>query len=262
MPELPDVSVFRDYFDKTTLNKKIERVEVFEKRILKGTSEKELNKALKGKSFKNSDRYGKHLFAEVGSEVGLDIHFGMTGDLELIDDLSKIPPYTRLLFVFQNGEGLAFEDQRIFGHIGLVYNFDDLISQNKLGKDALNITAEEFHEIIQKRKGKVKSILMNQSLISGIGNVYADEILFQAGIHPEAKGSRIPDDKIKKLFSTMNNVLKTAIKYNAHREDFPTKFLLNHRRENDDCPGKCGKIDVIKINGRTTYFCDACQELY
>ncbi|WP_028980984.1 Fpg/Nei family DNA glycosylase [Sporocytophaga myxococcoides] len=262
MPELPDVSIFRDYFDKTTLNKKIERVEVFEKRILKGISEKELNKTLKGKSFKNSDRYGKHLFTEIGPETGLDIHFGMTGDLELIDDLSKIPPYTRLLFIFQDGEGLAFEDQRKFGHISLVRSLDDLISQNNLGKDALNIKSEEFHDIIHKRKGKIKSILMDQSLISGIGNVYADEILFQAGIHPESKGSRIPEDKIKKLFSTMNKVLKTAIKYEAHREDFPTKFLINHRRENEDCPSKCGKINVIKINGRTTYFCEACQELY
>jgi len=262
MPELPDVSVFRNYFDKTTLKKKIERVEVFEKRILKGTSEKDLNKVLKGKFFKKSDRYGKHLFAEISSEAGLDIHFGMTGNLELIEDLSKIPPYTRLLFVFQDGEGLAFEDQRKFGHLSLVNNFDDLISQNNLGKDALSITAEEFHEIIHKRRGKIKSILMNQSLVSGIGNVYADEILFQAGIHPETKGSRIPDDKIKELYSTMNKVLKTAIKYEAHREDFPTRFLINHRRENDNCPGSCGNIDVIKINGRTTYFCDACQELY
>ncbi len=262
MPELPDVSVFRDYFDKTTLKKKIERVEVFEKRILKGTSEKELNKALKGKFFKKSDRYGKHLFAEIDPEAGLDIHFGMTGDLELIDDISKIPPYTRLLFIFQDGGGLAFEDQRKFGHISLVHDFDDLISQNDLGKDALSITAEEFLEIIHKRKGKIKSILMNQSLISGIGNVYADEILFQAGIHPGAKGSRIPDDKIMKLFSTMNKVLKTAIKYDAKREDFPTKFLINYRRENKDCPDSCGKINVIKINGRTTYFCGACQELY
>jgi formamidopyrimidine-DNA glycosylase len=262
MPELPDVSVFRDYFDKTTFKKKIERVEVFEKRILKGTSEKELNKSLKGKVFKKSDRYGKHLFAEIGPETGLDIHFGMTGDLEHIDDLSKIPPYTRLLFVFQNGEGLAFEDQRKFGHISLVHNFDELISQNDLGIDALNITAEEFFEIIHAKKGMIKSILMNQSLISGIGNLYADEILFQAGIHPKSKGNRIPEEKMKKLFSTMNKVLKTAIKYVAKSDDFPPDFLINHRKENKDCPGSCGKIDITKINGRTTYFCDACQELY
>ncbi|GAL87449.1 DNA-formamidopyrimidine glycosylase [Sporocytophaga myxococcoides] len=262
MPELPDVSVFKDYFDKTTFKKKIKRVEVFEKRIIKGTSEKELNNVLKGKFFKKSGRYGKHLFAEIDSEAGLDIHFGMTGDLELIDDLSKIPPFTRLLFIFQDGEGLAFEDQRIFGHISLVHNFDDLISRYRLGKDALEITAEEFQETIHKRKGKIKSLLMNQSLISGLGNVYADEILFQAGIHPESKGSRIPEEKIKKLFSTMNKVLKTAIKYAAKREDFPSKFLINHRKKNEDCPDKCGKIDIIKINGRTTYFCGACQELF
>ncbi len=152
MPELPDVAVFRDYFDKTTLKKQIERVEVFEKCILKGTSEKELNKYLKGKFFKKSDRYGKHLFAEIDPEAGLDIHFGMTGDLEYIDDLSIIPPFTRLLFVFKNGGGLAFEDQRKFGHISLVHNFDELISQNDLGKDALIITAEEFFEVIHTKK--------------------------------------------------------------------------------------------------------------
>ncbi len=103
---------------------------------------------------------------------------------------------------------------------------------------------------------------MNQSLISGIGNLYADEILFQAGIHPEAKGNRIPKDKVKKLYSTMNKVLKMSIKYVAKTDDFPADFLINHRNENKDCPGSCGKIDIIKINGRTTYFCDACQELY
>src|SRR5207249_9232681 len=132
---------------------------------------------------------------------------------------------SRVLFVFANNHRLAFDDQRKFGQIGLIQDVDEFLTKRALGTDALDIDLSEFKDILAKHHGAVKSILMNQKLIAGIGNIYADEILFRARIHPATQVSALKDKTIAKLFRAMRYILRTAIEAKADADLMPKSWL-------------------------------------
>src|SRR6266436_10198670 len=180
MPELPDVEIFKRYFDATSLHQRIIGVDVRSAYVLKAVSGRELARRLKGRCFESSRRHGKHLFVRTDGDLWLRLHFGMTGSLRYFKDEEKAPPHTRVLFLFAGDYRLAFDDQRKFGEVGLIKNVDEFLKKRVLGPDALDVDLVEFKKMFTKHRGAVKSILMNQTLIAGIGNIYADEILFHA----------------------------------------------------------------------------------
>src|SRR6266487_3698092 len=191
MPELPDVEIFKRYFDATSLHQRIDDVDVRSRYVLKGVSASELARRLKGGRFKCTRRHGKHLFVRADRDLWLRLHFGMTGSLQYFKHEEQAPTHARVLFIFANDHRLAFDDQRKFGQIGLLKDVDEFLKKRELGPDALEISLGEFREILGKHRGAVKSILMNQRLISGIGNIYADEILFRARMHPATEIARL-----------------------------------------------------------------------
>src|SRR5216683_7496785 len=180
MPELPDVETFKRYLDATSLHQRISSVDVRSAYVLKGVSAHELARRLKGRSFESSRRHGKHLFVRADGDVWLRLHFGMTGSLQYFKHEKQAPTHVRVLFVFANNYRLAFDDQRKFGQIGLIGEVDEFLKKRALGPDALDVDLAKFRKMMAKHRGAVKSILMNQRLIAGIGNIYADEILFRA----------------------------------------------------------------------------------
>ena len=184
MPELPEVEIFKRYLDATSLHQRIDDVDVRNTYILKETSARELARGLKGRRFESSRRHGKHLFVRADGELWLRLHFGMTGSLQYFKNDEQAPRYARVLFIFANNHRLAFDDQRQFGEIGLLNDIDEFLKEHALGPDALKIDLREFRKILGKRRGAVKSVLLNQRIIAGIGNIYADEILFRVRIHP------------------------------------------------------------------------------
>ena len=184
MPELPEVEIFKRYLDATSLHQRIDDVDVRNTYILKETSARELARGLKGRRFESSRRHGKHLFVRADGELWLRLHFGMTGSLQYFKNDEQAPRYARVLFVFSNNHRLAFDDQRQFGEIGLLKDIDEFLKEHALGPDALKIDLREFRKILGKRRGAVKSVLLNQRIIAGIGNIYADEILFRVRMHP------------------------------------------------------------------------------
>lgn len=256
MPELPDVQVFKEYLDATALHQRIDHVHVAARDILDEVSASTLRRHLKGRSFDSTRRHGKHLFVEVeGDDVWLRLHFGMTGNLKYYEDDDEEPDHTRLRLDFANGYHLAYRNTRKLGQIGLVGDVDEYIEKEGLGPDALarDFDLRSFRQALEGRHGTIKGALMNQSVIAGIGNIYADEMLFYAGVHPEAKIDRLSDDTIGEIFRAMKAVLESAIE--ARVRDFPRNFLVPRREEGAECPRCHGEITKTSVSGRSTYFC-------
>lgn len=260
MPELPEVEMFKRYLDATSLHQRIDDVAVRNAYVLTDTSPRELARELRGRRFESSRRHGKHLFVRADEEIWLRLHFGMTGSLQYFKNVAQEPRHTRVLFVFAKGHSLAFDDQRQFGQIGLVKDVDQFLKKSALGLDALEIDLEQFRKILKRHGGAVKSLLLNQKLIAGIGNIYADEILFHARIHPATEISRLGDKALAKLFRTTRYILERAIAARADANRMPKSWLLPHRGKHGRCP-RCGReLKSSTIGGRAAWFCPNCQK--
>jgi len=263
MPELPDVENYCRYLTQHGLRKKIEGVTVAAPKILKGASPRRLARALEGRTLTRARRHGKHLFAEVDDGRWLAFHFGMTGRLEHFRDGEQDPEYDRLRFDFVGGEHLAYVNARMLGGVQLVDDADAFIRSKKLGPDAASVDEKTFRERLREKRGAIKPALMDQTVVAGIGNIYSDEILFQAGIHPRTAVSDLDDASLKQLYRTMRRVLETAVAKGAGAEDIerrvPRTWLLPHRGRGRECPRCGGKIATVKMQTRSAYFCPKCQ---
>ena len=259
MPELPEVETFKRYLDSTSLRQRITNVEVRDAYVLKRVSVRQLARRLKGRRFENSYRHGKHLFVRAGNQLWLRLHFGMTGSLEYLKDDEVAPKTARVIFRFEDNCRLAFDDQRKFGEIELIEDVDEFRQTRRLGPDALEISLSQFKAIVGKHRGAVKAILLNQQLIAGIGNLYADEILFRARMHPATEAARLSDKDLKRLFRATRYVLGKAIALRTDFNRLPRSWLLTHREKLGRCP-RCGRaLASTTIGGRTSWFCTHCQ---
>ena len=260
MPELPEVETFKRYLDSTSLHQRIANVAVQDSYVLKHVSACELTRQLKGRRFEKSHRHGKHLFVRVSDELWLRLHFGMTGSLEYLKHDETSPKTARVIFHFTDNCRLAFDDQRKFGEIELIKNVDKFLRTRGLGPDALEISCSQFKAMLEKHRGAVKAILLNQQLIAGIGNLYADEILFRVRTHPATEASRLRDKDLQRLFRAMRYVLKKAIGLKTDFNRLPKSWLLTHREKRGRCP-RCGRaLKLATIGGRTSWFCAHCQK--
>ena len=183
----------------------------------------------------------------------------MSGDLAYYDDAP--PRFARVIFDFDNGRHLAFEDMRLFGVADLTPAPEDYITQHGLGPDPLDpkFRLADFRRLVAKRRGAVKSLLMSQEVIAGVGNLYADEILYQTSIHPARPADRLSDLEVRSIYAAMRRILKGVIGRKARGDGHPGRFLIEHREEGDRCP-MCGSpIDRTVVFGRTTYYCGKHQ---
>ncbi|WP_308367995.1 MULTISPECIES: DNA-formamidopyrimidine glycosylase family protein [unclassified Microbulbifer] len=258
MPELPDVENFRRYFNATSLHQRISRVHVEEPALLFETSPQGLGRALKRRDFQSTRRHGKYLFADTG-ERWLVLHFGMSGSLHYSKKDAGRPKYTRLSIEFENDHQLAYTAPRKLGRIALADSPEEWIEARELGEDALDISEEQFLQKLSKRRGQVKSWLMDQHSLAGIGNIYSDEILFQTGLHPKHSLQDLDEEDRKQLYRTISSVLKTAIEKKAEPERMPDKFLLPHRKQGGHCPACGATLKSLSAAGRTAWYCPRCQ---
>ncbi|NYB52598.1 MAG: Fpg/Nei family DNA glycosylase [Methanobacteriaceae archaeon] len=259
MPELPSVEIFKKYFNGTCLHKTIKDVEVFSPEILVDISSEDMLRSLKGHKFTGSHRYGKYLFAKLDQNLFLIIHFGMTGYL-YYGDTEESSAHPRMNIYFKNGTLLTFDDARKFGKLGLTTDPGEFIKMKKLGPDALNVSLDRFQEIFNGRKGMIKPLLMNQQVIAGIGNLYADEILYQSAIHPLTHANRLDESEWEILYLKTKQVLKKAIEYQDKTQSLPESYLLPHRHPGGQCP-EGGDLEIIKVGGRTTFLCPHRQKI-
>jgi formamidopyrimidine-DNA glycosylase len=255
MPELPEVEMFKRYFERHALGQTVTRLRVLDDRIL-GTRK---ISQLRGHQFRGARRHGKHLFADAGG-VWLHIHFGMSGDLAYYGDGEEPPRFTRVIFDFDNGAHLAYEDMRLFGVVELTPSPETYIREHELGPDPLEINLRRFRELLHKRKGRIKALLLSQDIIAGIGNLYADEALYRSSIDPRRSVDRLSDAEVKALFTNIRSVLRETIAFKSRGGDYPARFLVQHREEGDRCPKCGGTIHRTVVAGRTTYFCARHQK--
>lgn len=256
MPELPDVEVFRRYIESTSLHKKIIDVEVADGRILEDVSRKDLEE-LEGNRFIETRRIGKYCFLEADGQW-LVMHFGMTGYPKYFK--KEGPDKVKVSFGLENNYRLAYVCTRLLGKVSLCGDPDEYSGKKDIGPDILEIGDDRFMEMISKKRGKIKTALMDQSLMSGLGNIYTDEVLFQTGIHPETKVPDLKAEDLSKLRKNTIKVLEEAIETKADPKKMPSDYLIPLRGNEDRCPKDRGRIRKIKVNGRSTYYCSRHQK--
>jgi formamidopyrimidine-DNA glycosylase len=273
MPELPDVETYKRYLNATSLHQEINEVEV-RSPILVETDDQpqadgaagemsvqELEARLKGHSFASTCRYGKWLFVELDDGDWLVLHFGMSGSLAYFKDMEKDPPYDQFLITFANGYHLAYDAARKLGEIEVIQDPAVFIREKGLGPDVLapDFDVETFLEILEDRRGMIKPALMDQELVAGIGNVYSDEILFQAGIHPRREVDELDEGQRSEIYEKMQQVLRTAIERQADPERLPDSYIIPHRHPEGQCPRCGGELKQVQVSGRTAYYCPKDQ---
>jgi formamidopyrimidine-DNA glycosylase len=263
MPELPDVECFKSYFQRTSLNKKIVKIEAPAKELIKKCKFEDFQRKLVGKKFKRVWRRGKFMIVEIeGLPEKLIFHFGMTGDLKY---RRKDAPrtgedrFSRLIFRFENGWELRWINIRKFGKVWLLKDPTEIPLIKKMGPEPLEFKKEEFLRLLKLHSQKnLKAFLLDQKDIAGIGNIYSDEILFQAKISPHRKIESLSKKEKEILFKKMRSVLKKAVP--LLWTEFPKSWLIWHR-EDKICPqNKNHHLIREIIAGRAAIWCPKCQK--
>jgi len=258
LPELPEVETFKRYFDNTSLNQTIKTIKVINDRVL-DVNESYLKKVVINNKFESSTRHGKYLLVNLGQRY-LIMHFGMTGDLEYFHKKDDEPKYSKVIFHFNNDYNLAYISRRMFGRIDIAKSIESFIENKGLGPDAFKMTLEQFKEALKRRTGIVKNLLLNQSFITGIGNIYSDEILFKSKLSPRIKIDSLSESKIKELFENIKEILQVGIDKKGDLSNYPNHFLIPHRKKDDHCPICNNQIKRIEISGRHGFYCPNCQK--
>jgi len=284
MPELPEVETIRKDLQEKITYKQIKDVIVNISKIIKKPSLEEFIIKTKDKKIKEIDRRGKYIIIHLDSEDKLIVHLGMTGLLiypynknskEILEGEIKAK-HNHLVFTFTDDTQLVFNDVRRFGKIFLVSNIDEVESIVKLGVEPLEdyFTEEVFIQVLNKKKNsKIKSFLMKQEFITGLGNIYANEVLYRSNIHPLRLISSLNKEEVRNLYQQIKLVLSEAVELRgstvadeAYRDTDGekgkfAKKLQVYARKGEPCI-KCGHhIEVVKIEGRSTFICPQCQKL-
>ncbi|WP_124978779.1 Fpg/Nei family DNA glycosylase [Nonlabens xiamenensis] len=259
MPELPEVHGYQQYVNSTILHKEILEMECRDERLLKRPI-KAFKELLIGNQFTGTQRIGKYLFLETSNQTSLVMHFGMTGRPSYYKDAAQRPKFGHIVLSLVNDFQFAFENKRKFGWWDIAENIEEYRKEHGLSKDARSLSLEEFRENLSNRKTDIKKVIMDQSVCAGVGNWMADEILFQAQVHPEKKLADMDDQQVSNVYKALQDVIETAIDNDAHYDDFPKNYLIHHRKEGGSCPQTGASIQKIKVGGRSTYFSPEWQK--
>lgn len=278
MPELPEIETVKLQLKKVLVGKKLLKIEVVKSRTVKG----DINKLI-GQKLADVERKGKVLLLDFGRGDKLGFHFKMTGQLIYVnkntrivgghptqDFVGELPSkHTRVVFEFDEGI-LYFNDQRLFGWVEINPKFVD-----SLGPEPIEMSKNEaikLIELIKRLKRPIKVAIMDQEIISGVGNIYANDALWEAGINPTIRSDQLSVNRLIKLFESINKVLKEGIKYGgataADKKYTNLHGLGGHYqehfrvydREGEPCIKCKTKIVKITLGGRGTYYCPICQK--
>lgn len=268
MPELPEVETVAQGLRQTILRKKLKDVQVFLPKTVRGGVLQDLI----GQTVRRVDRVGKLMLLRWSGDLTLMWHLKMTGQVLLAQPADDLVKHTHLRFAF-NGLDLRFVDLRQFGYVKLVRT-DEAEAQTEyraLGPDALVLDEAGFLDRLGRRKGRIKPLLLNQSFIAGVGNIYADESLFRAGIHPLTLASDLSQDQRRRLFGAIQDVLTEAVSLGGSSISrfcdvhgklgyFQTRHQV-YRRHEAACPVCGAAIERLRLGGRGTHFCPRCQRV-
>ena len=269
MPELPEVETIRNELTPHVVGHRITGVTLFWNKVVRQPSVEEFLSSIIGQEITGIARRGKYLLFSLSSGDLLVIHLRMTGSLLLKPSSAPPERFTQAIIYLNNETAIFFRDPRKFGVMRLV-NDDNSIT-SKLGPEPLepDFTPQVLAQRLVKRKAPIKAILLDQHFIAGIGNMYADEALFAAGIHPLRSGESLSSKEIERLHQAIQQVLWSAIgnkgastdtyfRPSGERGTAHFQFKVAHRR-GETCP-VCGiPIQRLPIRNRGSYFCPNCQ---
>lgn len=262
MPELPEVETVVRTLRPAIVGRRILNAEFKQLRVLIGSPQKTM-KALAGRKIHSIERHGK--FIAIRLDKGfLVVHLGMTGKLLVNAERSK---WTHAIFTLDDGV-LHYDDQRQFGRIEYGDELPERVAA--LGPEPLEISLEDFAERLKARKSSVKAVLLNQAVVRGVGNIYADEALFRAGVHPKRVASSLRKDRVERIYKAMREVLAEAIASRGSSvsnyvdaEGRKGSFQQSHRvyrRTGEPCVNCGSSITRILVAQRGTHFCPKCQK--
>jgi formamidopyrimidine-DNA glycosylase len=272
LPELPEVETTARSLRPRLIGRRVTGVGGVDwPRMLPNSSEAELAAALTGLSVVVVDRRGKYLLIGFDDDLWVAVHRKMSGNLLLEPASSARQLHTHLEIEFDDGNALRFVDARKFGRVYLFHSLGELDAfvAARLGPEPLGDF--ELATLIRGRRGRIKSLLLDQAFLAGVGNLYADEALWQARIHPLRSADSLSSREIRRLGEAIKQVLTVAIErrgtsFSTYRDSDGTPgdnqvFLNVYGRESHACP-RCGKpIRRILIGARSAHFCPNCQKL-
>lgn len=266
MPELPEITVLARQMKRELVGKTFTEIEVLQPKCL-NVSEEAFVEALTGAQILDITQHGKWLLVET-TQGWLLLNLGMGGEILLVTR-DTTPDKYRLIFDFDDGASLVINFWW-FGYAHHALDPADHPMVGSLGPDALRLTLDEFRELLRGRRGGVKSFLLNQSRIAGIGNVYVQDPLFKAGIHPLRAINTLSDDEVAALWGAIQETLQESIKHGGsawemslygEKGGWDERFLLVGYREGQPCPVCGAAVEKIKTGSTSSYVCPVCQPL-
>lgn len=278
MPEAPEVQTVLNYLEKELKDKEIASVSITHPKLADNMSVEDFQKDLKNQHFRRFFRRGKYLVFEM-DDYDLVAHMRMEGKFIVCDKLpeeEKIKKHIHGIFSLSDGKILYYQDTRKFGRMALFdkkENLSDLEIFKKVGLDVLDpgCTKEYLYNKIKNRKVPIKTALLNQQILAGLGNIYADEVLFEAKIDPRSVCSHLDEKDCENIIQAAKAIIKEAIKNKGttirsfssgnHEPGTFQEYLKVHQRNNETCKNCENEIICIKINNRSTYLCPQCQKL-
>lgn len=276
MPELPEVETVANGVNARIRGERIEETWFSGKREPMKSSPAAMAKALTGRTVKCVRRVGKHIVFDFEAEPERDsvqwiVHLGMTGRLLVTDSVVPRPPHTHGVLTLRSGRELRFIDPRRFGRMGL--HLPETAQPDGFtgpGREPLRISKGDFRELFRGRRTSIKAALLNQKLLHGVGNIYADESLFRAGIRPRRMAARLTAVELDRLHGAIQKVLREAIRLGGSSvSDYVDAngergfFQLRHNvymRTGEPCLACGTSIRRILVAGRGTHYCPSCQQ--
>jgi formamidopyrimidine-DNA glycosylase len=282
MPELPEVETVARGLQGTIAGRRIVTVILGKTDFIDNPAD--LERELPGRTIRVVERYGKFLLLRLSargsnesggsgaeaSESALLVHLGMTGMLYPLSADAVHAKHTHVVMTLDDGRELRYVDPRRFGRIAYLAGEKLRKELTRFGSDPLEAGFAEFRKRIAGRKSRIKALLLNQQVLRGVGNIYADESLWKAKIHPAKLGASLSEDQAKKLYQALQKILRNAIELRGSSiadfldaEGQPGEYQLHHRayrREGEKC-FRCGA--VIRrgiVAGRSSFYCAVCQK--
>jgi len=277
MPELPEVETLVRRLREPVIGRTIEEATVYWKRTIARPAPKEFARMLRGYTVRSIDRRAKYLVftlmphPSTAQRAGRDalvplfllIHLRMSGKLSVVDRTEALAKHDRVVFDLDDGRQLRFNDIRKFGKMWLVA--DPEMVTGAIGPEPLDraFTLPKFRELVQSRSGVIKPLLLNQAFVAGVGNIYADESLWLAGIHPQRKTDSLTEAEVATLYRSIRKVLRTAIADEGTdagdgiiEGDYHPRV---YGRTDKPCYRCYQPIHRIVVGQRGTHFCPQCQ---